>query len=185
MKLKKAMIVFGTICILSTMTTGCGSGSESAVKTEENQADEASPEESNDAPLEGVDGSAEEHQENTSGKWQVLEPDVAAAVDADFLGKVRKIEEDSFFIVERKVKILDDGSIVYSSPSSNADIPDSQLIHVVFEEDTCFYLKDTDENEEGHGNKEAGFQDLKEHMSVEMKGSFKNDEFHATEIRFF
>ena len=81
------------------------------------------------------------------------------------------------------MKILDDGSIVYNSPSSDADIPDSQLIHVVFEEDTRFYLKDTDE--EGHGDEEAGFQDLKEHMFVEMKGSFKNDEFHATEIRFF
>ena len=185
MKLKKAMIVFGTVCILSTMIVGCGSGSESAVKTEENQADEISPKESNDTPLEGVDGSAEETQENTAGKWQVLEPDVAAAVDADFLGKVWKIEEDSFFIAEKKVKILDDGSLSYSSPSSNADLLDTQLIHVVFEEDTRFYLKDTDENEEGHGNIEAGFQDLKEHMSVEMKGSFKNDEFHAAEIRFF
>ena len=185
MKLKKAMIVFGTVCILSTMITGCGSGSESAAKTEENQADEASPEKSNDAPLEGVDGSAEEPQENTAGKWQVLEPDVAAAVDADFLGKVWKMEENSFFIAEKKVKILDDGSLSYSSPSSNADLLDTQLIHVVFEEDTRFYLKDTDDNEEGHGNKEAGFQDLKEHMFVEMKGSFINDEFHATEIRFF
>ena len=185
MKLKKGMIVFGIVCILNTMVTGCGSSSESTAKTEETQAEEASPEELNDVPLKDVDGSAEEPQEDTAEKWQVLETDVAAAVDADFLGKVRKIEEDSFFIVERKVKILDDGSIVYSSPSSDADIPDSQLIHVVFEEDTRFYLKDTDENEEGHGNKEAGFQDLKEHMSVEMKGSFKNDEFHATEIRFF
>ena len=184
MRLKKAMVVFGTVCILNTMVTGCGSGSESAAKTEENQISEVLSEESNDAAKE-IDGDTEEPQENTEGKWQVLEPDVAAAVDADFLGKVWKIEEDSFFIVEREVKILDDGSIVYSSPSSDADIPDSQLIHVVFEEDTRFYLKDTDENEEGHGNIEAGFQDLKEHMSVEMKGSFKNDEFHATEIRFF
>ena len=184
MRLKKAMVVFGTVCILNTMVTGCGSGSESAAKTEENQISEVLSEESNDAAKE-IDGDTEEPQENTEGKWQVLEPDVAAAVDADFLGKVRKIEEDSFFIVEREVKILDDGSIVYSSPSSDADIPDSKLIRVVFEEDTRFYLKDTDENEEGHGNKEAGFQDLKERMFVEMKGSFKNDEFHAAEIRFF
>ena len=184
MRLKKAMVVFGTVCILNTMVTGCGSGSESAAKTEENQISEVLSEESNDAAKE-IDGDTEEPQENTEGKWQVLEPDVAAAVDADFLGKVWKIEEDSFFIVEREVKILDDGSIVYSSPSSDADIPDSKLIRVVFEEDTRFYLKDTDENEEGHGNKEAGFQDLKERMFVEMKGSFKNDEFHATEIRFF
>ncbi len=184
MRLKKAMVVFGTVCILNTMVTGCGSGSESAAKTEENQISEVLSEESNDAAKE-IDGDTEEPQENTEGKWQVLEPDVAAAVDADFLGKVWKIEEDSFFIVEREVKILDDGSIVYSSPSSDADIPDSKLIRVVFEEDTRFYLKDTDENEEGHGNKEDGFQDLKERMFVEMKGSFKNDEFHAAEIRFF
>ncbi len=184
MRLKKAMVVFGTVCILNTMVTGCGSGSESAAKTEENQISEVLSEESNDAAKE-IDGDTEEPQENTEGKWQVLEPDVAAAVDADFLGKVWKIEEDSFFIVEREVKILDDGSIVYSSPSSDADIPDSKLIRVVFEEDTRFYLKDTDENEEGHGNKEAGFQDLKERMFVEMKGSFKKDEFHAAEIRFF
>ena len=184
MKLKKIMIVFGTVCILNMLAVGCGSNSESAAKTEENQVSEALSEELNNASKE-IEGDAEEPQENTESRWQVLEPDVAAVVDADFLGKVRKIEEDSFFIVERKVKILDDGSIVYNSPSSDADIPDSQLIHVVFEEDTRFYLKDTDENEEGHGNKEAGFQDLKEHMCVEMKGSFKNDEFHATEIRFF
>ena len=148
MKLKKAMILFGTVCILSTMIVGCGSGSESAVKTEENQADEISPKESNDTPLEGVDGSAEETQENT-------------------------------------VKILDDGSLSYSSPSSNADLPDTELIHVFFEEDTIFYMRTMDGSGENHEDKEAGFQDLKEHMSVEMKGSFKNDEFHATEIRFF
>lgn len=184
MKLKKAMIVFGTVCILNTMVTGCGSGSESAAKTEESQKSEVLSEESNNAPKE-IDGDTEETLENTEGRWQVLEPDVAAAVDADFLGKVWKMEEDSFFIAEKKVKILDDGSLSYSSPSSNADLPDTQLIHVVFEEDTVFYMRATDGSGENHEDKEAGFQDLKEHMSVEMKGSFKNDEFHATEIRFF
>ena len=158
MKLKKAMILLGTVCILNTMIVGCSSSSESVAKTEENQAGESSPE----AP-----------QENTAGKWQVLEPEVW------------KMEEDSFFIAEKKVTILDDGSRSYSSPGSNADIPDSQLIHVVFEEDTVFYRRTTDGNGENHEDKEAEFQDLKEHMTVEMKGSFKNDEFHATEIRFF
>ena len=50
------------------------------------------------------------------------------------------MEEDSFFIVNKEVKFLEDGSLSYSSPSSNADIPDSQLIHVIFE-DTNFYNK--------------------------------------------
>ena len=38
MKLKKVMILLGTVCILNTMVTGCGSGS--IAKTEENQTDE-------------------------------------------------------------------------------------------------------------------------------------------------
>ena len=180
MKLKKIMILLGTACILNTMVTGCGSGS--AAKTEENQTGEALSEELKDASLKEID---ENTEGNTAGKWQVLDPDVAAAVDADFLGKVWKIEEDSFFIAEKKVKILDDGSLSYSSPSSNADLPDSQLIHVILEDDAHFYLKTTDGNDESYEDKEAEFQDLKIHMSVEMKGSFKNDEFYATEIRFF
>ncbi len=183
MKLKKVMILLGTVCILNTMVTGCGSGS--VAKTEENQTDEALSEELNDAPPKEIDGNTDGLQENTAGKWKVLEPDVAAAVDADFLGKVWKIEEDSFFIAEKKVKILEDGSLSYSSPSSNADIPDSRLIHVILEDDTRFYLKTTDGNGESYEDKEAEFQDLKVHASVEMKGSFKNDEFYATEIRFF
>ena len=183
MKLKKVMILLGTVCILNTMVTGCGSAS--VAKTEENQTDETLLEELNDAPPKEIDGNTDGLQENTAGKWQVLEPDVAAAVDADFLGKVWKIEEDSFFIAEKKVKILDDGSLSYSSPSSNADLPDSQLIHVILEDDTRFYLKTTDGNGESYEDKEAEFQDLKVHTSVEMKGSFKNDEFYATEIRFF
>ena len=37
MKLKKAMILLGTVCILNTMIVGCSSSSESVAKTEENQ----------------------------------------------------------------------------------------------------------------------------------------------------
>ena len=185
MKLKKLMILFGTVCMLNTMAVGCGSAIESTVKTEEARSGEILPEEETDTPSKDNDKDTAESQEDTSGKWQVLEPDIAAAVDADFLGKVWKMEEDSFFVVERKVKISGDSSLIYSSPSSDADIPDSQLIHVMFEEDTRFYMRNTDEDGESHEYKEAGYQDLNEHMFVEMKGSFVNDEFYATEIRFF
>lgn len=185
MKLKKRIILFGTVCILNTMAIGCGSATEATVKTEETQSDEILPEEETDALIKDDDKGTDESQENTAGKWQVLDPETAAAVDADFLGKVWKIEEDSFFIVKKEVKILEDGSLSYSSPSANADIPDSLLIHVMFEEDTSFYIRNIDGDGENQEYEEAGFQDLKEHMSVEMKGSFVNDEFHATEIRFF
>ena len=185
MKLKKRIILFGTVCILNIAAVGCGSVAETAVKTEETQSDEILPKEETDALIKDDDKGTDESQENTAGKWQVLDPDTAAAVDADFLGKVWKIEEDSFFIVERKVKISEDGSLIYSSPSSDADIPDSQLIHVMFEEDTDFYMRNIDGDEESHEYKEAGFQDLNEQMFVEMKGSFVNDVFYAAEIRFF
>lgn len=185
MKLKKAILLFGAACILNIVAVGCGSVAETAVKTEETQPVEILAEEGSGVPIKDDDKDMKKAQENTAGKWQVLEPEIATAVDADFLGKVWKIEEDSFFIVERKVKISEDGSLIYSSPSSDADLPDSQLIHVIFEEDTVFYRRNIDEDEESHEYKEAGFQDLNEHVFVEMKGSFINDEFHATEIRFF
>ena len=185
MKLKKAILLFGAVCILNIAAVGCGSATEPTVKTKEAQSGEILPEEETNTPLKDNDKDTAESQENTSGKWQVLEPDIAAAVNADFLGKVWKIEEDSFFIVKKEVKILEDGSLSYSSPSANADIPDSLLIHVMFEEDTSFYTRNIGGDGENQEYEEAGFQDLKEYMSVEMKGSFVNDAFHATEIRFF
>ena len=41
MKLKKVMILLGTVCILNTMVTGCGSGS--IAKTEENHISAPKP----------------------------------------------------------------------------------------------------------------------------------------------
>lgn len=180
-KLKKAIALCGAVCIMSITAVGCGSDTEFAGRTEEDQAGGSSQEERSAAPLENSADAAS--QESTGGKWQVLEPDVAAAVDADLLGKVWKTEEDSFYIVEKKVKILEDGSMAYSSPSSNADIPDSQLIHVIFEEDTRFYTRTAGGSGESYEDREAEFQDLKQYMLVEMKGGFQEDEFHATEVR--
>ena len=76
------------------MTVGCGFATEPNVKTEEAQSGEILLEEETDTPLKDNGKDTAESQENTSGKWQVLEPDIAAAVDADFLEKVWKIEEN-------------------------------------------------------------------------------------------
>ncbi|GFH92093.1 hypothetical protein IMSAGC002_03358 [Lachnospiraceae bacterium] len=76
------------------MTVGCGFATEPNVKTEEARSSEILPEEETDTPLKDNGKDTAESQENTSGKWQVLEPDIAAAVDADFLEKVWKIEEN-------------------------------------------------------------------------------------------
>lgn len=177
-KLKRVMVLFGAVCILNTLVTGCAFGTKSDVV-----AEEGIPEEISAMPVEDRKEDTEEPQESTAGKWQVLDPETAAAFDADFIGKVWKIEEDSFFIAETKVRILDDGSLASSSPSSNAELPDSQLIQVVFDDDTCFYIRTIYDNGESYEDEEAGFQDLEEHMSVAMKGRFENDVFYATKIR--
>ena len=76
------------------MTVGCGFATEPNVKTEEARSGEILPEEETDTPLKDNGKDTAESQENTSGKWQVFEPDIAAAVDADFLEKVWKIVEN-------------------------------------------------------------------------------------------
>lgn len=180
MKLQKITALFGIVCILSTMTAGCGSGSDAVA--DESQGNEVLQEEQDTLP-DNSDGEQEAPQENTGSKWKVFEPELAEAVDADFIGKVWKMEEDSFLIAEKQVALLEDGSITRSAPSSNADIPDSQLIRVVFDDNTHFYMRTIQGDEENHEDKDAGFQDLKEYMSVEMKGRFENDIFYADEIR--
>ena len=70
MKLKKLMILFGTVCMLNTMAVGYGSATESTVKTEEAWSGEILPEEENDTPSKDNEKDTEESQENTSGRWR-------------------------------------------------------------------------------------------------------------------
>lgn len=167
--LKKVTVLFSAICILGALATGCSPNPAPATKTVAEDT--------------GNGAGTQKPQENAGGKWHVLEPEIAAAVDADFMGKVWHIAEGAFSIAETNVKLLDDGSIASSSPSSNAKIPDSQLVHVIFNDDTLFYIRTISDNGESYEDTEAGFGDLREHMSVEMKGSFEKDVFHATEVR--
>lgn len=169
--LKKAIALGCSFGMLLTFVTGCGQ--TPAKKTAANQV---STEVSGAAP-------STDHAGETKGKWQVLDSETAAAVDADFVGEVRHIAEGAFSITETKVQILDDGSVASSSPSSNADILDSEIIHVVVDDDTYFSIRTIDGSGERHEDAEAGFGDLEENMSVEMRGTFENDVFYASEVR--
>lgn len=187
MKTGKIMVLLGIVSALNIGMTGCGTTHEYNMKIQEN---EMLPEKAGDAVPEDKEEDTARAQENTVkaqenavGRWQVLEPEAAAAFDADFKGKVWKITEDSFYIVETKVKILEDGSLSTSTPSSNAPIPDSWLIQVVFDDDTTFLVRTIYDNGESYEDQEAGFEDLEEHMAVDMKGHFEEDVFYATEIR--
>lgn len=180
MKTRKIIVLLSIASALNIWMTGCGTTHEYNTKIQEN---EILPEKASDAEPEDNGEDIAKAQENAVGRWQVLDPETAAAFDADFKGKVWKIAEDSFYIVETKVKILDDGSLSTSTPASNAPIPDSCLIQVAFDDDITFLVRAIYDNGESYEDEEAGFEDLQEHMAVDMKGHFEEDVFYATEIR--
>lgn len=184
-RMKKAMALFTMVCILGVLTAGCSSDSESAAETEAENTQDSVPAPAPEAerPEDSEDVQGEPEEGNSGGKWQVLDPETAAAVDADFEGEVCRMEKDSFFIVKSESMLLDDGALLASSPSSAVDVPESDQIQVVFDEDTRFYIRTIYENGERYEDSEAGFQDLEKKDSVEMKGYFENDIFHADEVR--
>ena len=191
--MKTKMKLLGAACLSSILISGCSSApaaddvaeltfSELSTQTQtpetvplqtENHTDSA---ESDAAPTDTASA-------NPTSKWQVLSPEIAKVVDADFVGSVWKIEENSFSIAEEYIEILDDGSILGASPSTDVDIPDAELVPVIFDSNTHFYLRTIYDGGDRYEDTEATFQDLELQMTVELKGSVDNDGFHATEIR--
>ncbi len=134
------------------------------------------------------DNSAEDNSDNStetqnSGKWKVYDPDVAAAVDADFEGNVYKIEADSFFIVPTETWLEENGAIISTSLSPGVEIPDEDLVQVTFDDNTAFILRDIYDGGERHEDSDASFQNIEKEVSVALKGTFQNDVFCADQIR--
>ncbi len=115
--------------------------------------------------------------------WTVLDAETAEAIDADFRGKVWKLEEGELYVAKCKVKVQEDGSLSSSSPSSNAKLKDSDLIPVIYTEDTKFYVKTISGDGGESQEREGSFEDLELHMTLDMKGEFGNDGFHPSQIR--
>lgn len=118
-----------------------------------------------------------------SGKWQIYDPDVAAAVDADFEGVVYKIESDSFFITPTETTLEEDGALISTSLNPSVEIPDEELVQVTFDDDTVFILRDIYDGGERHEDSDASFQNIEKEVSVALKGTFQNDVFCADQIR--
>lgn len=196
-RMKKVAKMLGIICLSSASAIGCSSApvSDNSAgqiiemplsadsKYAENSDTTTAPIDTDIENTVASNASADTDTDNTGGKWHVLSPEVAAVIDADFEGIVRKIEKNTFYIAESFVEIFDDGSILDSSPAADADIPDSELIPVAFDENTHFYIRTIHNDGESYEDTEATFQDITEQQSVEMKGRFENDVFHADEIR--
>lgn len=196
-KINRAIIVMSTILMMGQMAgcgadsgaaSGDGSGSEIAViqgadlETLQSALMDGSQTAGQTTQAGSQDGTGSQ-EGGQEGRWHVLDPETAEVVDADFLGVVWKLDEDSFWIVEMEVEILEDGSLVGGSPSSDAEVPDSELIQVVFDENTRFYIRTIYNGGESYEDSEAGISELGEKDSVDLKGSFLNDVFHATEVR--
>lgn len=96
-RVKKAIVIMGTACMLAQTVTGCGQASAETAETSEagtgaDETDAVQPdiadEESNAADTEPDIADTEpnaavlsgEQQENSEGRWHVFAPDVAAAL---------------------------------------------------------------------------------------------------------
>lgn len=198
MKTKRAIIVLSIVSATGGLMAGCGSGSgapsgngsdsEIAViqGTELTTPQSESPDgiqTAGQTTQEGSQDGAGSQEGGQEGCWHVLDPETAKVVGADFLGVVWKLDEDSFWIVEMETEILEDGSLVSGSPSSDAEVPDSDLIQVVFDENTRFYIRTIYNGGERYEDSEAGISELEEKDSVDLRGSFLDDVFHATEVQ--
>lgn len=206
-KWKKQIALSLLVCLFGISVTGCGSspaaGNEVDAptkldapkpindETNETKQDEGTDaaqadvtEETENSSADDTDNSADtENTSETSGKWHVNDPDVAAAIDADFEGVVYKIEADSFFITPTETTLMEDGSLEATSFSADAEIPDDDLVQVVFDNNTSFILRDIYDGGASYEDSDASFQNIEKNVSVSLKGDFQNDIFHATAIR--
>ncbi len=201
-KSKKTMAVLGAVCMLCMAATACGSesgadftqekadGTIQTPETDTAQEDSAqistSDTDSSSSASSGLehDGS-DSRMENTeaNGRWHVLDPETAKAVDADFEGTVRKIDENSFYIYETTTELHDNGSMVSVGASSESDVADSDLLQVIYDNDTYFHVRTIYNNGERYEDTDAGPDDLELYGSVSLKGDIKDDIFYADEVR--
>lgn len=189
-KMKKMILLLTVTSMLCMTTTGCSSASVSNQNHEPVSEEDETPKDlpdneiQKDKPEDLSDNeSAQSEVENSSGKYHVLDPELAEYLDADFECMVWRLEEGSFYAAEVYNEILEDGSILTSSPSSYSTLNDSDLFQVIYDDDTYFYIRTIYDNGERYEDTDAGAEDLEEYVCCDLKGSFKNDVFYATEIR--
>lgn len=185
-KWNRILTITGTICLLCMSATACGPTS-TASEAEENAADSTQmPDSGTDsAPSADADTADEaDSSGDTDGRWHVLDPETASLVDADFEGTVEKIASDSFFISETVTEILDDGTMLMgTAASTDVAIPDSDLLRVVYDDTTRFYIRTIYNGGESYDDSEFSSDDLELQALVSLKGEIRDDIFYADEVR--
>lgn len=203
-KVKTKMMVLGAVCMLCMTATACSTkdGENNTQEAEESsaptQADEGTENESidpsstdsnkgqdtsADSTAAGTDNTEEttENNNDNNGKWHVVDPEIAEQIDADFEGNVKKIEGNAFFISETVTEITEDGFLMTMSAAE--DVPDSDLLKVVYDDNTRFYTRTIFNSGESYEDSESKADSLEIEDSVSLKGSIKDDVFYADEVR--
>ena len=90
--------------MLNALLAGCGSQTASAPEAAPKPVEETPLGDANAVPSADNAENEEKQQETATEKRQVLDAETAAAFDADFLGEVWKISEDSFISQKQKQK---------------------------------------------------------------------------------
>lgn len=207
MKLKRAIVVLGAVCLLCITVTACTSKSETETTQENENAsahalndadgplataeanDPQAADTGTDGPQDAVPGPEADNPGDTqagsggNSRWHVLDPETAKAVDADLEGTVRKTDQDTFFISVDITDVFEDGSMLYSSPSSEVVVPDSDLLQVVYTDNTRFYIRNIYNNGASYEDEEATSESLEPKQSVSLKGTIEEDVFYADEVR--
>ena len=200
-KVKTKMMVLGAVCMLCMMATACGTkdgenntqeAEESSAPTQadeetENESTDPSSTDSNEDQNTSADSTAtetdntEETAESNNGRWHVVDSEIAKQIDADFEGNVKKIEGNAFFISETVTEITEDGFLMTMSAAE--DVPDSDLLKVVYDDNTRFYTRTIFNGGESYEDSESKADSLEIEDSVSLKGSIKDDVFYADEVR--
>lgn len=200
-KVKTKMMVLGAVCMLCMTATACGTkdgenntqeAEESSAPTQadeetENESTDPSSTDSNEDQNTSADSTVtetdntEETAESNNGRWHVVDPEIAKQIDADFEGNVKKIEGNAFFISETVTEITEDGFLMTMSAAE--DVPDSDLLKVVYDDNTRFYTRTIFNSGESYEDSESKADSLEIEDSVSLKGSIKDDVFYADEVR--
>lgn len=205
-KLKKMILLLTVTSVLCLAAMGCSSdpvpGQDSGLVPTGTETDKPkdianteTPEDVPDAETEknmkdpvaaaepSDNGSGQTEDQNDGGKWHVLDPELAKELDADFECIVWELKEGSFYAAEVHTEILEDGSLLTGSPSSESTLDDSELFQVVYDDNTHFYVRNIYDNGDRFEDTEAGPKDLEIYSDCALKGYFENDIFYASEIR--
>lgn len=160
-------------------TSGTNTSSSQDTATGSDPADSRTASSSADADTANEsDGSGD-----TDGRWHVLDPETASLVDADFEGTVQRIDSGSFYISEIVTEITDDGALLSAEASTDDAVSDSDLLQVVYDDTTRFYIRTIYNGGASYDDSEASPDDLELQAIVSLKGDIRDDIFYAEEVK--